>query len=73
MSYKPYDSSDLAQKLVQMSNYSEDIMNAMAQDNMIATKTSLSEQEMARQFEIICNDIVGNINGTCNTGTEINK
>lgn len=73
MSYKPYDSSDLAQKLVQMSNYSEDIMNAMAQDNMTATKTSLSEQEMARQFEIICNDIVGNINGTCNTGTEINK
>ena len=56
-----------------MSNYSEDIMNAMAQDNMTATKTSLSEQEMARQFEIICNDIVGNINGTCNTGTEINK
>ena len=73
MSYKPYDSSDLAQKLVQMSNYSEDIMNAMAQDNMTATKTSLSEQEMARQFEIICNDIVGNINGICNTGTEINK
>ena len=48
-------------------------MNSMAQDHMTATKTSVSEQEMARQFEIICNDIVGNINGTCNTGTEINK
>ncbi|MFR0899717.1 MAG: glycosyltransferase family 4 protein [Anaerobutyricum sp.] len=73
ISYTPYDPSNLAQKLVQMSNYSEDIMNAMAQDNMTATRTSLSEQEMARQFEIICNNIVGNINSTCTTGTEINK
>ena len=67
ISYTPYDSDDLAEKLIQMSNFSEDIMNTMSEDNMTATKTSLSEQEMARQFELICNDIVGN--NICNAVT----
>lgn len=73
LSYTPYDSIDLAQKIVQMSNFSEDTLKAMAQENMTVIKTLLSEQEMARRFEIICNDIIGNKNSICNTGSEINK
>lgn len=56
--YMSYDVNDLKNKLIDMSKTSMETFDKMGEDNVEAIKTSLSEQEMAKEFEHICNLLV---------------
>ena len=53
-SYIPYSVENLREKLVGMSMKSETALAKMGEDNITAIKTTLSEQEMAKKIEMIC-------------------
>ena len=53
-SYIPYSVENLREKLVGMSMKSEMALAKMGEDNITAIKTTLSEQEMAKKIEMIC-------------------
>lgn len=56
--YKPYDTEDLKDKLRFFSKLQTEDMKNMGLKNIDSIQSSLSEQQMAREFEMICNEIV---------------
>lgn len=56
-SYIPYNVENLREKLVGMSIKSEAALAEMGEANITAIKTTLSEQEMAKTIEMICERI----------------
>ena len=56
--FVPYDVNDLVKKLIIMSKNSNEQLNKMGQDNIEAVKSTLSEQEMAKKIEKICNRLI---------------
>lgn len=58
MLYKPYDISDLKEKLQLIHNLSSEKLKMMGQKNIESIKDTLSEQQMAIKFEKVCKRIV---------------
>lgn len=61
LSYKAYDFEDLALKLKEMSSKKLEELREMGLKNVSATKTALSERQMAEDFEVICSNLVKNV------------
>lgn len=57
-SYIPYNADSLREKLLYMSEISSDELVQMGQNNIEAVKSTLSEQDMAKKIEMICNRLV---------------
>lgn len=53
-SYIPYNADSLSENLQYMSEISSDKLGQMGQDNIAAVKSTLSEQDMAKKIETIC-------------------
>lgn len=57
LTYKPYDASDLSEKLKEICNKNKNEIEYMKQENINVTKGILSEKSMAKAFERICLEI----------------
>lgn len=57
-SYVPYNVDSLKEKLIFMSEKSSDILTKMGESNIVAVKSTLSEQDMAKKIEKACNDLL---------------
>ena len=57
-SYIPYNADSLREKLLYMSEISSDELVQMGQNNIAAVKSTLSEQDMAKKIETICDFLV---------------
>ena len=57
-SYAPYNVDNLREKLTYMAEMSNDKLIRMGECNIVAVKSILSEQDMAKKIELICNRLV---------------
>lgn len=57
LTYQPYNVDDLANKIVLLSHLSDLDLKQMGEENIAAINGTLSERNMAHQFELICNKI----------------
>lgn len=58
ITYMPYDSEDLSKKMVEMLSKSAEEIEDMKEANRIAIRDILSEQNMAKKFEEVCESLL---------------
>ncbi|WP_195955841.1 glycosyltransferase [Clostridium saudiense] len=56
--YKPYDAEDLSKKMVEVLSKSYDEIESMREANCIAIRDILSEKNMSRDFEKVCERVL---------------
>ena len=56
--YKPYDAEDLSKKMVEVISKSYDEIESMREANCIAIRDILSEKNMSRDFEKVCERVL---------------
>ena len=57
-SYVPYNVDSLKEKLISMSEKPNDKLIQMGESNIVAVKSTLSEQDMAKKIEMACNNLL---------------
>lgn len=58
ITYKPYDSEDLSKKMVDVLSKSTEEIESMKEANRISIRDRLSEQNMAKEFEKVCESVL---------------